>query len=83
MAKVYSVALEELIDEFSLETLYRPEGDVFVSCKDVNRPGLPLAGFFDHFEPPRIEIIIAIIIAVAVALLVILLVPKNKNKNKK
>ncbi len=57
MAKVYSVALEELIDEFSLETLYRPEGDVFVSCKDVNRPGLPLAGFFDHFEPPRIEII--------------------------
>lgn len=55
--KVYSVPLKELIEEFSLEVLYCPSHEVLVSCRDVNRPGLPLAGFFDHFEPPRIEII--------------------------
>ncbi len=57
MAEVYSVSLNELIKEFNLEVLYMPDRDVIVTCKDVNRPGLPLAGFFDHFEPQRIEII--------------------------
>ena len=57
MAEVYSVSLNELIKEFNLEILYMPDRDVIVTCKDVNRPGLPLAGFFEHFEPQRIEII--------------------------
>lgn len=57
MAEVYSVSLNELVKEFSLEVLYMPEREVMVTCKDVNRPGLPLAGFFDHFEPQRIQII--------------------------
>jgi len=57
MAEVYSVSLNELIKEFNLEVLYMPEREVIVTCKDVNRPGLPLAGFFDHFEPQRIQII--------------------------
>ncbi len=57
MAVDYSVPLYELIEEFSLETVYMPEVKVEISCKDVNRPGLPLAGFFDHFEPQRIEIV--------------------------
>ena len=57
MSEVYSVALKELIEEFSLTPLYLPEHKVMVTCRDVNRPGLPLAGFFDHFEPPRIQIV--------------------------
>ena len=57
MAEIYTVPLRDLVDEFNLETLYMPEGEVLVSCKDVNRPGLPLAGFFDHFEPQRIQVI--------------------------
>ena len=57
MAAVYSVSLNDLIKEFNLEVLYMPEREVIVTCKDVNRPGLPLAGFFDHFEPQRIQII--------------------------
>jgi len=57
MAEVYSVPLSELIKEFNLEILHMPEREVIVTCRDVNRPGLPLAGFFDHFEPQRIEII--------------------------
>lgn len=53
----YSVSLSEIIKEFALEVLYLPQHPVNVTCPDVNRPGLPLDGFFDHFEPQRIEII--------------------------
>ena len=53
----YSVNLKELIKEFSLEELYMPDHEVMVTCRDVNRPGLPLVGFFDHFEAQRIQII--------------------------
>ncbi|MBQ7365332.1 MAG: HPr(Ser) kinase/phosphatase [Clostridia bacterium] len=57
MPDVYSVKLTDLVAEFSLKPLYLPDEPVMVSCRDVNRPGLPLAGFFDHFEPPRVQII--------------------------
>jgi len=57
MAEQYSVSLSELVREFSLGVSYMPERKVEVVCRDVNRPGLPLAGFFDHFESPRIQII--------------------------
>ena len=57
MSDVYSVSLEELMEEFALTPLFLPKEKVRVTCRDVNRPGLPLAGFFDHFEPPRIQII--------------------------
>ena len=55
---LYSVSLSEIIKAFDLEVLYMPENSaVKVTCRDVNRPGLPLAGFFDHFEAQRIQII--------------------------
>ncbi len=58
MNETYSVSLTSIIQEQGLEVLYMPpDADIQVTCKDVNRPGLPLAGFFDHFEPQRIEII--------------------------
>ena len=57
MAEQYSVLLSELIREFSLNILFMPEHDVRVISRAVNRPGLPLAGFFDHFEPERVQII--------------------------
>ncbi len=59
MEELYTVTLAEIIDEFSLESLYMPESSdkITVTCPRVNRPGLPLAGFFDHFEASRIQII--------------------------
>ncbi len=55
---LYSVPLSEIISDLKLEILHMPENsDVKVFCPDVNRPGLPLAGFFDHFEAQRIQII--------------------------
>ena len=58
MAEVYTVKLGEIIDEFSLDILYLPENgrDVLISRKDIYRPGLPLTGFFEHFDPNRIQI---------------------------
>ena len=57
MPDVYSVPLNDLVEEFSLTPLFMPKEKVLVTCRDVNRPGLPLVGFFDHFEPPRIQIV--------------------------
>ena len=55
---LYSVPLSDVIKAFDLEILHMPENcNVKVTCRDVNRPGLPLAGFFDHFEAQRIQII--------------------------
>jgi len=54
----YSINLKELIKEFQLEELYFPENtEILVSNPDTNRPGLPLTGFFGHYEPSRIQVI--------------------------
>ena len=59
MSNVYTVELSKIISEFSLEKFYLPDDaeKILVHLMDVNRPGLQLAGFFDHYEPQRIQII--------------------------
>lgn len=56
--KEFSVTLEQLIKEFQFEIIYGPEGfeKIEITTDDVNRPGLQLAGFFDYFEPNRLQI---------------------------
>ena len=50
--------LGDLIHEFNFEVVYGPEGfeKTEITKDDVNRPGLQLAGFFDYFDPNRIQI---------------------------
>ncbi len=54
-----SVPLSQVIRDFNLEIIYAPENinDIMITHPDVIRPGLPLAGFFDYFDPARIQII--------------------------
>lgn len=54
-----SVALTKIISEFNLEKIYVPSNieDIMVTRSEVNRPGLPLTGFFDYFAPERIQLI--------------------------
>ena len=54
-----SVRLGEIIREFNLEVLRKgPEyEDTLLHTVDVNRPGLPLAGFFEHFDTRRLLLI--------------------------
>ncbi len=59
MALNFTVSLEKIIEEFSLEVIYLPKDpkDILISCSDLNRPGLLIAGFKDYFDPERIQII--------------------------
>lgn len=55
----HSIALSSLVEEFSLKTVYlpRPAEEINISRPDTNRPALALSGFFNLFEPDRIQLI--------------------------
>ena len=56
---MHGVAITDLIDKMSLRNM-TPEIDaekIVLSHPDVNRPALQLAGFFDHFDSERVQII--------------------------
>ncbi len=59
MESLYTVKLGKLIKEFNLEVLRGAEGyeEVDIRTEDVNRPGLQLTGFFDYFDPHRLQVI--------------------------
>lgn len=57
MSIEYSIPLGKLIDEFGFEEIFVPDRNVPITNPEVNRPGLPLAGFFELFDASRIQII--------------------------
>ncbi len=58
MSNSYSVLLSELVSEFNLEFFYKSSDyeKIHVTVDDISRPGLHLAGFFDHYEPMRVYV---------------------------
>ena len=54
-----SIDLQSIIKEMKLETDFmpRPANEIQIHLADVGRPGLALMGYFEHFEPQRIQII--------------------------
>ncbi len=59
MAQPYSVTIEKITQELSLEAVYMPEGGeqrTIVSA-EVDRPGLGLAGCFEYFDNMRVQVI--------------------------
>ena len=59
MQDLHTVSFARVIDQFHLETIYLPTlpENINIECTRVNRPGLQLAGFYDHYEPSRMQII--------------------------
>ena len=59
MEEKYTIPLSEIVKEFSLEIIATPENydELLIETPEVNRPGLVLAGFFEHFEGNRIQIL--------------------------
>ena len=59
MADRFKVSLQKIIDEFKLETIYihKDANEIMIDENDVNRPGLQLMGFYEYFNPERIQII--------------------------
>ena len=55
----YTVELNKIIKEFSLEVIYpsKDMDNVLVCNNEVNRPSLQMAGFFDYFDNTRIQVI--------------------------
>ena len=52
------VSISLLMRDLNLEVVYMPEKEeYFVESEDVNRTGLPLAGYFEYFPYERIQII--------------------------
>lgn len=52
------VSISQLMRDLNLEVVYMPEKEeYFVESQDVNRTGLPLAGYFEYFPYERIQII--------------------------
>ena len=51
--------LSKLTEELNAEIVYASKDfdDVLIFTGDVHRPGLQLAGFYEHFEPTRIQLI--------------------------
>lgn len=59
MAGNYSVRLAEVVAQYDeLEVVYASSdyNTKLVQSADLNRPGLQLMGFFDYFDPARIQI---------------------------
>ena len=59
MNRVYSVHLSDIVQEFDLHLLYKSTDfeKICITVDDVSRPGLPLAGYLDHFEPMRLQVL--------------------------
>ena len=56
---IYSITLDKLVNELQFEEIYSPVPleEIKITNREVNRPGLALAGFLTVFEPTRIQVI--------------------------
>ena len=58
MIDTYSVLLSTIVKEFHLEVAHAATDyeSIRLTVEDVARPGLQLSGYFDHFEPARLQV---------------------------
>ncbi len=58
MKSKFNVSLNNIIKELNPEILNMPKdpSEILICNSELNRPGLQLAGFFEHFDPRRIQI---------------------------
>ena len=59
MNEKHCVPLTRLVEEFHLNVAFQSTDyeSVQLTVEDVSRPGLQLAGYFDHFEPMRLQVL--------------------------
>ena len=56
MIDTYGVPLTTIVKEFDLQVVFAATDyeAIRLTVADVARPGLPLSGYFDHYEPMRL-----------------------------
>ena len=59
MVDTYCVPLKTLVEEFHLEIAHAATDyeSIRLTVEDIARPGLQIAGYLDHFEPVRLQVI--------------------------
>ena len=59
MPQTYGVPLSRLVEEFHLEVAFKATDyeSIRLTVEDVARPGLQLAGFYEHFDPKRLQVL--------------------------
>ena len=59
MIDTYSVPLSDLVKEFDLQVEFASTDfdSIRLTVEDVSRPGIQLAGYFDHFDPMRLQVL--------------------------
>ena len=59
MIETYSVPLTTIVKEFDLQVKFASTDyeSIRLTVEDVARPGMQLAGYFDHFEPMRLQVL--------------------------
>lgn len=51
------VSIQKMVHDLGSEVICQPEGlDYFVDNSDINRPGMQLAGYYEHFPKERIQV---------------------------
>ncbi|MCL1827954.1 MAG: HPr(Ser) kinase/phosphatase [Oscillospiraceae bacterium] len=58
MKEEYTVKLSRVVEELSLSIIHASTkfAEDVIRTPDVNRPGLQLTGFYDRFEPERVQV---------------------------
>ena len=59
MAEIYCVPLSKVVSQFKMNVFWQSTDyeKIQITVADVARPGLQIAGYFDHFEPMRLQVI--------------------------
>lgn len=59
MTDICGVPLKTMVQDFSLEVVFAASDfdRIQLTVEDISRPGLQIAGYMDHFEPMRLQVI--------------------------
>ena len=58
MTDTHSIALTTIVKEFDLQVVHAATDfeSVRITVEDISRPGIQLSGYFDHFDPIRLQV---------------------------
>jgi len=58
MIDTHSIALTSIVKEFDLQVVHAATDfeNVRITVEDISRPGIQLSGYFDHFDPVRLQV---------------------------
>ena len=59
MTNVCGVPLKTMVNDFAIEVVFAASDfdRIQLTVEDISRPGLQIAGYMDHFEPMRLQVI--------------------------